>query len=125
MLPVLQKTLFSTEKTIRCPPRLNALEAKQHGERQLSYNLNHNVQDRVRMLLAFMNDEPYKRFTAVASDSLVRGDMTKTGGNPSGSLEGIHNTYHNLIGYGGHMNDPRFAAFDPVFWLHHCNIDRY
>jgi tyrosinase-like protein/polyphenol oxidase-like protein len=22
------------------------------------------------------------------------------------------------------MSDPNFAARDPIFWLHHCNIDR-
>jgi tyrosinase len=30
-------------------------------------------------------------------------------------------TYHYI---GGHMSYPPTAAFDPVFWLHHCNIDR-
>ncbi|KAL4721786.1 hypothetical protein ACLX1H_011280 [Fusarium chlamydosporum] len=55
------------------------------------------------------------------------------------SLEYIHNNAHNLIGGGnakkpgdkesggwglGHMADVPVSAFDPVFWLHHCNIDR-
>ncbi|KAJ9425850.1 hypothetical protein QL093DRAFT_2588244 [Fusarium oxysporum] len=53
------------------------------------------------------------------------------------SLEYIHNNVHNLTGgsnwekrgeiggYGlGHMSDVPVSAFDPVFWLHHCNIDR-
>lgn len=33
-----------------------------------------------------------------------------------------HNVIHNIIG--GWMNDPDEAAQDPVFWLHHTNIDR-
>jgi tyrosinase-like protein len=33
-----------------------------------------------------------------------------------------HNDIHNLIG--GFMLDPDQAAQDPIFWLHHCNIDR-
>ncbi|EXL91305.1 hypothetical protein NOF04DRAFT_18079 [Fusarium oxysporum II5] len=55
------------------------------------------------------------------------------------SLEYIHNNVHNLTGgsnymkprqgqsggYGlGHMSDVPVSAFDPIFWLHHCNIDR-
>ncbi|KAG0642710.1 hypothetical protein HOY80DRAFT_881126 [Tuber brumale] len=40
------------------------------------------------------------------------------------SLESIHNTIHNTIGGGGHMSYPDYAAFDPIFWLHHTNVDR-
>lgn len=43
--------------------------------------------------------------------------------NSSGRLEmRPHNVIHTSIG--GFMQDPRTAAFDPIFWLHHCNIDR-
>lgn len=36
-----------------------------------------------------------------------------------------HNAVHNALGgtYGW-MADPNFAAQDPIFWLHHANIDR-
>ncbi|KAF4337286.1 hypothetical protein FBEOM_8875 [Fusarium beomiforme] len=53
------------------------------------------------------------------------------------SLEYIHNNVHNLAGGGnltepgviggyglGHMADVPVSSFDPLFWLHHCNIDR-
>lgn len=43
---------------------------------------------------------------------------------PRGSLEDIHNTYHDVCGGDGHMSRVPVAAFDPIFWLHHCNIDR-
>lgn len=33
-----------------------------------------------------------------------------------------HNAVHSQIG--GAMGDPELAAQDPIFWLHHCNIDR-
>jgi tyrosinase len=33
-----------------------------------------------------------------------------------------HNVVHTAIG--GWMGDPNTAAQDPIFWLHHCNIDR-
>lgn len=41
-----------------------------------------------------------------------------------------HNIVHVMIGGlgvgapPGWMSDPSYAALDPVFWLHHCNIDR-
>ena len=53
------------------------------------------------------------------------------GGGTSGNLEGNpHNIVH--IEVGGHpsgilwglMADPGIAALDPIFYLHHCNIDR-
>ena len=37
-------------------------------------------------------------------------------------LESRHNTVHNIIG--GDML-PGTSPNDPVFWLHHCNVDRY
>ncbi|KAG8745827.1 hypothetical protein FRC11_012942, partial [Ceratobasidium sp. 423] len=42
----------------------------------------------------------------------------------SGSLEQPHNTLHLVLGGIGHMMDPDFANFDPIFFLHHCNVDR-
>jgi hypothetical protein len=36
-----------------------------------------------------------------------------------------HGPVHVWVGgVGGLMTDPNTAALDPVFWLHHCNIDR-
>ncbi|KAK1143577.1 hypothetical protein N8T08_006187 [Aspergillus melleus] len=55
------------------------------------------------------------------------------------SVESVHNNVHNFVGgsrflrpekenihlWGaGHMSSVAMAAFDPIFWLHHCNIDR-
>lgn len=34
----------------------------------------------------------------------------------------MHNGLHGWIG--GHMSNPSASPFDPVFFLHHCNIDR-
>jgi tyrosinase len=45
------------------------------------------------------------------------------GGQINGGLEDVpHNQIHDDIG--GLMGDPRTAALDPIFWLHHANIDR-
>ncbi|KAF8418718.1 hypothetical protein EV426DRAFT_678991 [Tirmania nivea] len=42
-------------------------------------------------------------------------------------LEGIHNQIHTNIGGTnplGHMSVTNVASFDPIFWLHHGNVDR-
>jgi tyrosinase len=40
------------------------------------------------------------------------------------NLENLHNAVHSFIGNGGHMSNIPYSSFDPVFWLHHANIDR-
>ncbi|TYC62335.1 tyrosinase family protein [Rhodobacterales bacterium] len=41
----------------------------------------------------------------------------------TGDLEqNPHNVVHGYVG--GLMSNPNYAALDPIFWLHHCNIDR-
>lgn len=47
-------------------------------------------------------------------------------GNATGACEATpHNTMHNAVGGStGWMADPATAALDPIFWLHHSNIDR-
>src|SRR5215470_1168352 len=52
------------------------------------------------------------------------GPVHQTG--PHGRLESQpHDPVHTSIGgQSGWMTDPDTAARDPIFWLHHCNIDR-
>jgi tyrosinase len=38
------------------------------------------------------------------------------------NLEDYHGNVH--IWVGGHMTDIPYAAYDPLFWAHHCMIDR-
>lgn len=41
-------------------------------------------------------------------------------------LEIPHNQCHTSVGgKGGSLSNVTTAAHDPIFWLHHCNIDRY
>jgi tyrosinase len=45
--------------------------------------------------------------------------------NGRGILEGTpHGSMHTLTGGAGWMSAFTRAALDPIFWLHHCNIDR-
>jgi len=42
------------------------------------------------------------------------------------ALETPHNTIHDVIGgEDGNMAYVNISAFDPLFWLHHCNMDRH
>ncbi len=50
------------------------------------------------------------------------GQFTRFGSTNGRIEQEPHNVIHTVIG--GWMNDPDFAAQDPVFWLHHANIDR-
>jgi tyrosinase len=45
--------------------------------------------------------------------------------NSTGQVENQpHNVVHDAVGGGGLMSDPDAAAGDPIFWVHHANIDR-
>jgi tyrosinase len=64
-----------------------------------------------------------KDFGAFSNDKWAPGDP---GNFPS--LESIHDSIHVWVGGpmparrpapAGHMSDVPYAAFDPVFWLHH------
>jgi tyrosinase len=37
---------------------------------------------------------------------------------------GVHGNVHVAVGNGTNMGSVPFAGGDPVFWMHHCNIDR-
>ncbi|KAL8632330.1 hypothetical protein Q9189_001902 [Teloschistes chrysophthalmus] len=45
-------------------------------------------------------------------------------GNQYNSIENMHNGIHMLVGNGGHMSNIPYSSFDPIFWLHHANVDR-
>ena len=40
------------------------------------------------------------------------------------SIENLHNAIHSLVGQTGHMGMIPYSSFDPIFWLHHANVDR-
>ncbi|KAI5798574.1 common central domain of tyrosinase-domain-containing protein [Pyronema domesticum] len=40
------------------------------------------------------------------------------------SVESIHDDVHATVGGRGHMSTVPVAAFDPIFWIHHTNVDR-
>ncbi|KAI0330497.1 tyrosinase [Cubamyces sp. BRFM 1775] len=46
------------------------------------------------------------------------------GHSTANSLEAIHDSVHDAVGGTGHMGDPAYAGFDPIFMMHHCQVDR-
>ncbi|CAI6317054.1 unnamed protein product [Periconia digitata] len=48
---------------------------------------------------------------------------TKSYGGAIGSVETLHDGVHNTFGL-GHMGIVEMSSYDPIFWFHHCNMDR-
>ncbi|KAF7560560.1 hypothetical protein G7046_g3578 [Stylonectria norvegica] len=59
---------------------------------------------------AFTYSTTFKQFASTASSGV--------------SLEQIHNAVHWDGACGGQFLDADFAAYDPLFMMHHCNVDR-
>ncbi|KAH7178750.1 common central domain of tyrosinase-domain-containing protein [Fusarium sp. MPI-SDFR-AT-0072] len=93
-------------------------------------------EDQMRVSLAMIEDKAYSNFRAFSTDGIMDSDLdpVKALGNSTGSIEAFHNAYHVYIGgfagkpsdqvRGGHMGSVPVAGFDPIFWIHHCQIDR-
>lgn len=84
-------------------------------------NIRRSLQDQVYSLLTQCTN-----YVDFASD-----DASTSSPGCSNSLEGIHNSVHTAAGgpgsngvSGGHMTYLPLASFDPIFWLHHANVDR-
>ncbi|WP_395245542.1 tyrosinase family protein [Agromyces sp. MMS24-K17] len=62
-------------------------------------------------------------FSTVTFGGEQTGFLHEARGGGTGHLEfAPHNSVHGQIG--GNMGDPATAGIDPLFWLHHANIDR-
>lgn len=67
-------------------------------------------------------DDPFATYFGAPRDAA--GQQGESVPNVAGSAEWSgHNLAHGYIG--GDMNDLQRAPNDPIFWLHHANIDRY
>ncbi|KAK4631916.1 Tyrosinase [Fulvia fulva] len=108
--------------TLRYP---NSNNADVSGDEQSVVNafdsVRQTLQDQVYSLLA--NCDNYLYF----SNDAPGGTYAKC----ANSLEQIHNSVHTTGGgpgskdvSGGHLTYLPLAAFDPIFWFHHCQVDR-
>ncbi|KZV73173.1 photo-regulated tyrosinase [Peniophora sp. CONT] len=66
----------------------------------------------------------YNMLTRVRTWEAFSNHDVGDGGSTSNSLEAIHDGVHSDVGGAGHMADPAVAGFDPIFFLHHANVDR-
>ncbi|TFK38852.1 tyrosinase [Crucibulum laeve] len=66
----------------------------------------------------------YSMLTRVHTWPAFSNHTVGDGGSTSNSLEAVHDNIHVYVGGNGHMSDPSVAAFDPIFFLHHANVDR-
>jgi len=69
-----------------------------------------------------LHDGAYTLFSSVSDYNLFSNTNANDGGKGHQSLENIHNTIHNSVG--GDMGYLWIAAMDPIFFLHHANVDR-
>ncbi|KAK6362700.1 hypothetical protein TWF730_000156 [Orbilia blumenaviensis] len=80
-------------------------------------NIGSNLRDRVYILLADKGYANFARFSNKGTTTAVNGRVD--------SLESVHDVIHATVGGGsGEMGWVDYAAHDPLFFLHHTNIDR-
>ncbi|KAJ5541865.1 hypothetical protein N7461_007868 [Penicillium sp. DV-2018c] len=68
-----------------------------------------------RLLTVPMDYTTFASTNPTSKDQKVEQDL---------NIEYIHNNIHGWTGDAGHMGNVPVASFDPLFFLHHCNIDR-
>jgi tyrosinase len=78
-----------------------------------------SLRDRVFALFSSKQSWGYASTEAIG----VRTDLSGSG---TDSFESVHDAFHNTAGgeSGGHMYFLDMSAFDPIFWLHHTQVDR-
>ncbi|TQV94394.1 hypothetical protein V2A60_002576 [Cordyceps javanica] len=97
------------------------------GKHEYLHNL--TLKDSVFRLLTDNYTTKYLRFSSTRWDEALK-ESGAEAAKEYLNLEQIHNMIHSLVGGTedvtgmGHMMSVPVAAFDPVFWLHHCNVDR-
>lgn len=68
-----------------------------------------------------LRDMLYKLLTTYQPFNQV---SNKANGGSIGNFETLHDGLHTAFGIGSNMGIVEASAFDPIFWFHHCNMDR-
>ncbi|CCC07895.1 unnamed protein product [Sordaria macrospora k-hell] len=102
------------QTTVRYPNRVTG-ESRDERIAPILQNELASLRSNVSLLLL-----SYKDFDAF---SYNRWDPNMSPGD-FGSLEDVHNEIHDRTGGNGHMSSLEVSSFDPLFWLHHINVDR-
>ncbi|KAI0342041.1 Di-copper centre-containing protein [Trametopsis cervina] len=101
-------------QTIRNPPNPEKPQATDKSQKE---RLQKQLRAQYRQLRARVYDLLIFTKTWERMSNAVQGGSNT-------SLEGVHDTLHNILGDGGHMSSVAVAGFDPIFWYHHLNVDR-
>ncbi|KAJ5088929.1 tyrosinase [Penicillium argentinense] len=97
---------------------------KEDQEKFTKFNKNHRAAENIYRLFSYTAN--YDNFATAGGIPDISGGKL-----PEGqwyqSLEQIHNSVHWWVGgvNNGHMAQVPVASFDPFFWLHHANIERF
>ncbi|EPS38104.1 hypothetical protein H072_8125 [Dactylellina haptotyla CBS 200.50] len=116
---------FSTSVgTSRYPPQYNARDPTVTAQWTQGYVDNEAITQALQNLSS-LGEDVYRSFT---TNNYTWYSSTQQSNPPAPnsyqSLEAIHNEIHGIVGGGGHMSWNTVSSFDPIFWLHHCNVDR-
>ncbi|KAK1752501.1 hypothetical protein QBC47DRAFT_59111 [Echria macrotheca] len=121
----LQRPWNTWTSTLRSPTTND--NTAQSNNSLVARNLDQNLASiSQRLYILFSNYANYTLFSNNAWIPLVSNQSYD-------SLESLHDTIHNLAGggglgqpnvQGGHMSYIPYSAFDPIFFLHHANVDR-
>jgi tyrosinase len=110
-----QKDFRTTPRTVRHPTFLGPNAETDLDALKEALKVSHTLN--TRQLLLGVHD--WQSFVTSAVDK-----SNKDAGFTS-SLEALHGTIHQVIGgEDGHMGVSEVSSFDPIFWLHHCQVDR-
>ncbi|KAJ7658138.1 common central domain of tyrosinase-domain-containing protein [Mycena polygramma] len=78
----------------------------------------------LRSLQSELRTGTYNLLRRVRSWEVLSNDNPRAGGSRGNNLEAIHDGVQAYVGGNGQISDPEVAAFDPIFFLHNCNVDR-
>ncbi|KAH8170264.1 common central domain of tyrosinase domain-containing protein [Sarocladium implicatum] len=105
-------TLGRYPETIRCPSSTSSSATSRFNV--VNANLARDA--------SYLKNSVYLTFTRTNSFAVMATD-----GQGGYTFEAPHNTVHNDVGCSnpsGHMTNLGWSAFDPIFMLHHANVDR-
>lgn len=113
MLKIAQWADWDSTRRAPSSPSPNAPSNNSAVEHNLQI---HIVQNRQRL---------YNLFSSYSNYTIVSNEGWAADTSQYDSFESLHDNVHAMLGgSNGHMTIVPFSAFDPVFFLHHCMVDR-
>lgn len=102
------------KNTLRYPTSQTSTATSQNTK--VNSQLRNNAASQKQRVYNLLVSSTYNNYAAISNKA--------SNTNAPDSLEAVHDVIHGLTGNGGHMSYVDYSAFDPIFYLHHANIDR-